>query len=77
MSWGAQEDGSGTARQLTATGQRDIPCGIVSWSALKREGKAGMGSQPLLVDWLGTSLLVGGGESVLHHLVLFWLFHFS
>lgn len=54
----------GQPGQLTPTGQRDIPCCTVSWSALKRERKAGMGSRSLLVDWLGTSLLVGGGESV-------------
>lgn len=36
----------------------------VLWSAVKRKGKAGMGSWSLLGEWLGTSLLVGGGESV-------------
>jgi len=50
--------------QLTPTNLHNIPCHMTSCSVIKPEVGGGrlLGRQPLLRNWLGICLLVGGGE---------------
>lgn len=62
-----------TSRQRARTNQKDVPCQTVLHSAIKSE-KRGVrdADRPLLGNWLGIPLPLGGGEWLhLHHLSLF------
>lgn len=73
--WQCARSWEGTQQeQLTQNDQKDIPCHEMSWSAVKCKGRGFWGKQPLLKNWLGLGLHLGGGKCLYITCFLFVFF---